>query len=106
MTSTQLVQNEINRFLSDDAPEVLCISGEWGIGKTFTWQKLLGDAEKNKTLGVKRHSYVSLFGLNSLEALKLSIAENSKTTVFGNQLRPFKNLGFLGFEIPDFRPPF
>lgn len=76
MTPTQLVQNEIARFLSTKDPEVLCVSGAWGIGKTFTWQKLLDQAVEDKRLEVGKYSYVSLFGINSLEGLKLATVQN------------------------------
>jgi hypothetical protein len=32
MTSTALVQTEIRRFLRSEDPEVLCITGKWGVG--------------------------------------------------------------------------
>jgi hypothetical protein len=35
--STVLIAAEIRRFLASDVPEVLCVSGMWGVGKTFTW---------------------------------------------------------------------
>ncbi len=37
MTSTEAVKNEIERFLKSTDPEVLCITGEWGVGKTYTY---------------------------------------------------------------------
>ena len=88
MTSTPLVKKEIKRFLRDSTPEVICISGEWGIGKTFTWQTMLEHALQNNEFGMERHSYVSLFGINSLESLKTGIAENS---LFSKSTEP-KNL--------------
>lgn len=78
MTATQLVQHEIRRFLKSRDPEVLCISGQWGVGKTFTWQAMLDEARVSKELGLKRYAYVSLFGLSSLLDLKFSTFENSE----------------------------
>jgi hypothetical protein len=83
MTPTELVQNEIARFLSTTAPEVLCITGEWGIGKTFTWQRMLDQAVASKRLGLTRYAYVSLFGIESLDGLKLAIFENSEFVLPG-----------------------
>jgi hypothetical protein len=34
--STAIVRSEIERFLKSPAPEVLCVSGPWGVGKTFS----------------------------------------------------------------------
>lgn len=76
MTSTVAVQNEIERFLRSTEPEVLCITGDWGVGKTFNWQSKLDQLRTKREVGLSRYSYVSLFGINSLEGLKQSIFEN------------------------------
>lgn len=78
MTSTELVQNEIARFLKSSIPEVLCVRGEWGVGKTFTWQTMLDQAVATKCIGLRRYAYASLFGINSLDSLKMTIFENSQ----------------------------
>jgi hypothetical protein len=75
--SIELVENEIRRFLATEEPEVICISGHWGIGKTFAWNRYLKDAQTKGTIALKRYSYVSLFGVNSLDEFKYSIFENS-----------------------------
>ena len=75
--SIKLVENEIRRFLSTPEPEVTCITGLWGVGKTFAWRKYSSDASKKKQIALGRYSYVSLFGINSLEEFKYSIFENS-----------------------------
>src|SRR6266699_6860490 len=76
MNPTQAVQHEIERFLRSTEPEVLCITGAWGVGKTYTWQIALDRVRTAREIGPTRYSYVSLFGVGSLEALKLSIFEN------------------------------
>ena len=75
--SLKLVESEVRRFLSTKEPEVICLSGRWGVGKTFAWKRYLKDAQAAQTIGLKRYSYVSLFGVNSLDELKYSIFENS-----------------------------
>lgn len=75
--SLDAIKKEVLNFLSTDKPEVIAIKGEWGIGKTFTWNKLLNDAKKNNNINLNRYSYVSLFGINSLESFKYSIFENA-----------------------------
>jgi hypothetical protein len=70
------MQAEIRRFLRSPDPEVLCVTGAWGVGKTYTWQKILRESQSKKSVGLARYSYTSLFGINSLEGLKLSIFEN------------------------------
>jgi hypothetical protein len=78
--STRIVQNELLRFLSTMEPEVTCISGHWGVGKTFAWNKYVHEAKGRKDIKLKRYSYVSLFGLNSLDDLKYAIFENTVTS--------------------------
>lgn len=76
MTSTDSVRKEIARFLEASEPEVLCISGEWGVGKTYTWQAILDKQRIDRNVGLWRYSYVSMFGINSLDSLKAAIFEN------------------------------
>lgn len=75
--SIKLVESEIRRFLSTDDPEVVCISGQWGVGKTFAWNRYLKEAQREHKITLPRYSYVSLFGINSLDELKYSIFENT-----------------------------
>ncbi|MBD2730487.1 hypothetical protein H6G96_30270 [Nostoc sp. FACHB-892] len=73
--SIELVRNQINKFLINETPEVLAIRGKWGVGKTFAWNKFLEDAKKERRITLRRYAYVSLFGCNSLDSLKLRIFE-------------------------------
>jgi hypothetical protein len=67
-TRTELIENEIQRFLSTEEPEVVCISGHWGVGKTFAWNRYLKDArQKKRGIALERYSCVSLFGVNALD---------------------------------------
>jgi hypothetical protein len=74
----QVIEDCISSFLCSDKAEVLAIRGHWGVGKTFFWNKIL--LEKSNISGAissNRYAYVSLFGLNNLEALKFAIFENT-----------------------------
>jgi hypothetical protein len=73
----QLIQDEILRFLASNEPEVVCLTGRWGVGKTFAWRKYVKLAYEKKKIALTHYSYVSLFGINSLDALKYSIFENT-----------------------------
>jgi hypothetical protein len=75
-TSLEFTKAEIARFLRGFDPEVLCVSGEWGVGKTFLWRSELDTLRKARELSLTRYSYVSLFGMNSLDDVKSSIFEN------------------------------
>ena len=74
--SLQIIQQHILEFLSSSEPEVLAISGAWGVGKTFAWNQELVNCRDDKALEFDKYSYVSLFGVNSLEVLKATLFEN------------------------------
>jgi hypothetical protein len=75
--SIEIVKAEIMRFLASKEPEVLCISGKWGVGKTYSWKQFLKNARNNNSIAFERYAYVSLFGINSLDDLKNAIFENT-----------------------------
>lgn len=81
--SLAILEAEVRRFLADPAPEVLCIKGKWGVGKTFGWREFLRRARDDKQLALHRYSYVSLFGLNSLDDLRYALFER---TVSGDDI--------------------
>jgi len=74
--SIEILENQISRFLASEAPEVMSIKGAWGVGKTYAWNKYLLQTKNQKKVALKKYSYVSLFGINSLDDLKFSIFEN------------------------------
>lgn len=55
----------------------MAIKGEWGVGKTFSWNKFLLEAKCQNMISASHYSYVSLFGISSLDRLKYSIFENA-----------------------------
>ena len=75
--SIKLARHEIERFLSSSAPEVLCIKGKWGVGKTYTLNQLILSARNNKSIALPYYAYVSLFGRTTLDDLKIGIVENT-----------------------------
>jgi hypothetical protein len=79
LTPAQFVLKEIAAFLSDDKPGALCIRGDWGVGKTYAWMRVLKEAAKNDALGLKAYSYVSLFGIENLDQLRYAIFESKLT---------------------------
>ena len=74
--SLDLIEKETRRFLASSTPEIICISGRWGVGKSYAWNRILRNAQANNAIALKRYSYVSLFGLNSLEQFRSAIFEN------------------------------
>lgn len=92
--SIDVIKQQIFGFLSTDTPEVMAIKGEWGVGKTFSWKKFLNEAKSRNGVKLDRYSYVSLFGINSLEAFKYTIFENViKKEIIGTEasIDTFKN---------------
>ncbi len=73
--SVEIVKKQIADFLRSDTPEVLAIKGAWGVGKTYAWKRYV--EEFRDSISLKKYSYVSLFGINSLDTLKYQIFEQS-----------------------------
>lgn len=76
--SVELVKEQIRRFLSTDTPEVLAIKGDWGVGKTYSWEQYIEEFKGECAL--KSYSYVSLFGINSIAELKQTTFLNTIDT--------------------------
>lgn len=75
--SLKVIREQVLKFISQSSPSVIAIKGEWGVGKTHGWEALLSEAKRSNMISGKRYSYVSLFGISSLDKLKYSLFENS-----------------------------
>jgi len=66
-----------NGFLKDSANhgKVVMISGEWGVGKTHFWRKVI-----SKELDEKEHIYISLYGKDSLDSIRTEVIIKSYET--------------------------
>jgi hypothetical protein len=99
--SIELVKEQIFEFLNSNEPQVMAIKGRWGIGKTYTWNQLIN--EHKKDIALKSYSYVSLFGVNSLNDIKRTIFENTIDTAVIGESDNFeiikKNYKSLGKKI-------
>lgn len=78
--SLDIVKKEIFRFLESDTPEVMAIKGTWGVGKTYTWNKFLVEVKNDNKIACKKYSYVSLFGVDSLDSFRYTIFEQLIST--------------------------
>ena len=76
--SIELVKEQILRFLSTETPEVLAIKGDWGVGKTYSWEMYIKEFKNECAL--KSYSYVSLFGIDSINELKQTTFLNTIDT--------------------------
>jgi hypothetical protein len=75
--SIKLLAAELSRFLGSTEPEVLCITGKWGVGKTYAWNHYLRQAQNDDKVKLEKYAYVSLFGRNSLDDVRTAIVENT-----------------------------
>lgn len=89
-------------------PVAISITGEWGIGKTYLWEKFY--QYNREKFQIKHYAYVSLFGVKNLNDLKFEIVINSHE-VKSDKTKSYKNLfknaklidlpriGFGGFSL-------
>ena len=75
MLAQQQIKHRISKFLSTPDPVTICIRGVWGTGKTHAWKEWVKDTKDN--LQNERYSYVSLFGIDSLNDLKFQIFQQA-----------------------------
>lgn len=82
--SIELVKHSLRKFIETDVAEAVCLKGRWGVGKTFSWDTLVKESSEQKKVALPFYSYVSLFGLSSIDELRQSIFENSDITNGGH----------------------
>jgi hypothetical protein len=75
-TKAQLVQ-----LLSDADNKVIALSGKWGTGKSHMWEEVKTSA-KHET--IRSAIYASLFGLSSIDQVKLRLLQNAIPTAEKN----------------------
>ncbi|MGV2107821.1 P-loop NTPase fold protein [Agrobacterium vitis] len=76
--SVSNVKTVIKRFLSSKEPEVLCVRGRWGTGKTHTWKSIVTELRNDsQSIALNEYAYVSLFGINSIAELKTQILQST-----------------------------
>ena len=71
--SLETVKSVIEKFVQNKRSDLLTIKGNWGVGKTYFWQNTVAELSRKSQIAHKNYSYVSLFGVNTLESLKSSL---------------------------------
>jgi hypothetical protein len=71
-TKTHLVQ-----VLEDQENKVVALSGKWGTGKSHLWRQVKQGSNDEK---IRAALYVSLFGLSSIDQVKLKIVQSAIPT--------------------------
>ena len=56
-----IIEKQLKEFINNKEPNVYALRGSWGVGKTFTWEKIINDADNY--FAFEKYSYVSLFVL-------------------------------------------
>lgn len=73
--SVQITKAVLKNFLGDAETNVLALTGAWGTGKTYAWREALLAHRDN--IKFKNYCYVSLFGVNSMAELRMSLFTKS-----------------------------
>lgn len=73
--SVQISKAVLKNFLCDAETNVLALTGAWGTGKTYAWREALLAHRDN--IKFKHYCYVSLFGINSMAELRMSLFTKS-----------------------------
>ena len=78
MANVERLKQKLKDLIIKDSNFAVALTGDWGIGKTHFWKAFLNN---NKAiLKGSKYAYVSLFGIDSLESLKLAIATDVHKT--------------------------
>ena len=72
--SLQSTKDHLIQLLDDQGNKVIALSGKWGTGKSHLWRDVKGGSQDQK---VQAALYVSLFGLASMDQVKLKIIQSS-----------------------------
>ena len=78
MANVENLEKRLLELVNTDDSFAIALTGEWGVGKTYFWKNFCKKYREN--FRVKKIAYVSLFGIDSLDALKFEIAIKSYST--------------------------
>lgn len=67
-------KNDLVFYLKANYTSVIALKGLWGTGKTYLWDEI---KEELSSLNGNAHLYVSCFGLDSSEQIRLKLFQNS-----------------------------
>jgi len=104
--SIKLLAAELSRFLGSAEPEVLCITGKWGVGKTYAWNYYLKQAQESHNEKLAKYAYISLFGRNSLDDVRTAIVENTVNSRAAGEKPDLKSFKSVVSELANLTGPF
>lgn len=65
------VEEVLAAFLADPSPGVLALKGEWGVGKTYLWNRYI--EKQHKAAGCDSYAYASVFGVTNTAELRRTL---------------------------------
>ncbi|WP_243578215.1 P-loop NTPase fold protein [Aggregatibacter kilianii] len=78
MATVEKIEEKLLKMINQEDPFAIALTGEWGIGKTHFWKNFY--KKNHNEFQMNKYSYVSLFGIDSLESFKYQIAINTHDT--------------------------
>ncbi len=65
------VEEVLIMFLADPQPRVLALKGEWGVGKTYLWNRFIN--RQRQAAGCDSYAYASVFGVANTTDLRRTL---------------------------------
>ena len=91
MATVEKIEEKLLNLINQEDPFAIALTGEWGIGKTHFWKSFY--KKNHNKFKTNKYSYISLFGIDSLESFKYQIAINTHdTNKKTDNLLPIKKL--------------
>jgi len=98
ISNIEQIEKSLKKLLEEKNAFVAMLSGEWGIGKTYFWKKLKKPND--------RVAYISLFGHNSLDDIKIAIMSEVGRMIDHKKFKEFtertKDLQIFGVGVGGF----
>ena len=79
--SLKSTKEQLQQLLADEDNKVIALSGKWGTGKSYMWDQVKNSSGNDK---VKGALYASLFGLSTIEQIKLKLIQSAVPTMESN----------------------
>ena len=66
-------KKQLIHLLEDEDNKVIALSGKWGTGKSFLWDRVRSDSNDKK---IKEALYASLFGVSTVDQIRLKLLQD------------------------------
>ena len=76
--TTEQLDKSLNAFFEHPAMKVAAIKGQWGIGKTYFWNKYIAEYIESADCKYQAYSYVSLFNNKDINEIKQQVLYSVK----------------------------